>query len=400
MLHTSLLPIIYLSQFLDHLTLTIMLLWATCERRWLRSVVVEAAHTGGGRGGGGALRRMMRSSSSSTAAAVLGSSASTGRSFTAVPQQHKHPPTPLLLRNASTSSRTLLMHRSPPFSCKSAIPTRLGGRDCATSSHSFSAASRSSSSTLSHLRSFSSSSSKEEEEEPQPLVLWVMQDDFTVTESESDSSSSSEEFSSSSEDEDDSSSLEDARPPLVLMPQTITNATLVASADDIVQAVNRHYGDGDSQERFVGGMGEQDPGVWFAPATDDTLETDLLASSQSLELLGDAMERCRAERHGVPFSVHTAGVNVSDVHAVAQLKWHSVHVSLWAATPQDYERATGGGRRPDFGAVCGFIAEAVELGVPVEVAVLREHAGAARDLARSLGARQVHVYDRREEEDY
>jgi len=223
-----------------------------------------------------------------------------------------------------------------------------------------------------------------------------MLDDLLSPESDLSSSSSDEPSSSSDEDASSDEDVDDS-PPLVLMPQTITNSTLVASADEIVQAVNRHYGDGDSQERFVGGMGEQDPGVWFAPAT-DTLETDLLASPQSLELLGEAMERCRAERHGVPFSVHTAGVNVLDVHAVAQLKWNAVHVSLWAATPKDYARATGG--RQDFGAVCGFIAEAVELGVPVEVAVLREHAGAARDLARSLGARQVHVHDVQEEEDY
>lgn len=75
---------------------------------------------------------------------------------------------------------------------------------------------------------------------------------------------------------------------------------------------------------------------------------------------------------------------------MAQLKWESVQVSLWAANPSDYEKVTG---RDDFGIVCGFIAEATDLGIPIEVGVLRRYAGPARDLATSLGARHVHIYE-------
>jgi hypothetical protein len=46
-----------------------------------------------------------------------------------------------------------------------------------------------------------------------------------------------------------------------------------------------------------------------------------------------------------------------------------------------------------FGAACGFVADAAERGFPVEVWVHAQYAGPARELALSLGARHVHVYD-------
>ena len=156
--------------------------------------------------------------------------------------------------------------------------------------------------------------------------------------------------------------------------------------ESIIEAVNRYY---TSSAQFVGGMGEQDPGVWFAPG--DTRTQDLLADATTLQLLEDAMEACRSERHGVPFAVYTSGVHVVDMEAVAALRWDSVQVSLWAATPNDYNKCTGG--RNDFAQVCGFIAQASEMNVPVEVGVLRQYAGPASSLALSLGARHVHVYD-------
>jgi len=228
------------------------------------------------------------------------------------------------------------------------------------------------------LRSFSSKPSIASSK-PEPLILWVVNgEDYDEEEEEETSSSSSSDSSEDSEDDDDDS-------PLVLLPPTLINTQLVDSVEGVVYAVNQYYGA--NQEHFVGGMGENDPGVWFAP-----LDQDLLVSS--LDLLRDSMEACRQQRHGVPFSVYTTGVNV-DAAAVAALKWDSVQVSLWAASPADYQASTG---RDDFGAVCGFIAEASDLGVPVEVGVLKQYAGAARDLATSLGARQVHVYSYEEQE--
>jgi hypothetical protein len=184
-------------------------------------------------------------------------------------------------------------------------------------------------------------------ESPEPLILKLVSPD--------DNSSSSSEGDGGSR-------------PLVLMPPSVTNTFLVNSVESIIEAVNRYY---TSSAQFVGGMGEQDPGVWFAPE--------------------DAMEACRSERHGVPFAVYTSGVHVVDMEAVAALRWDSVQVSLWAATPNDYNKCTGG--RNDFAQVCGFIAQASEMNVPVEVGVLRQYAGPASSLALSLGARHVHVYD-------
>lgn len=203
---------------------------------------------------------------------------------------------------------------------------------------------------------------------------------FTDEDNESSSSSSS---SDSSDDDDD-----ELHTLVLIPPSNLTNTTFVESIDEVVEVVNRRY----NSKHFVGGMGEGDPGVWFAPASDTV---DLLADSKTLELLGTSMERCRQERHGVPFNVYTSGINV-DPAAVAALKWDSVQVSLWAATPADYAKCTGRHGPDDsnlFGAVCGFIAEASDLGLPVEVSVLKQYAGPARDLASSLGARHVHVYE-------
>jgi len=226
---------------------------------------------------------------------------------------------------------------------------------------------------------------------PQPLILWVVTDDdgedLDSSEEEDEDSVSSSSSSESSSDDD--SEYDDDAHSLVLMPPNLTNTTFVESAEGVVEAVNRHY----SSSQFVGGTGKEDPGVWFAPFSETV---DVLANAQTLELMETSMARSREERaHGVPFHVYTSGVNV-DAAAVAALKWDSVQVSLWAATPTDYAKCTGGRNSDEFAAVCGFIAEASDLGVPVEVGVLKPYANRARDLASSLGARQVHVY---EEED-
>lgn len=121
---------------------------------------------------------------------------------------------------------------------------------------------------------------------PNPLILWVINTHSNDEEAEDDEDESDEE------DDDD---MNEAGT-LLLMPNVLTNTSFVTSVDEIVNTVNQHY-DGDSTHRFVGGMGESDPGVWFATmsGTEDVLVED------NLGMLGEAMELCRQNRHGVPF---------------------------------------------------------------------------------------------------
>ena len=207
---------------------------------------------------------------------------------------------------------------------------------------------------------------------PDPLVLLII-GDWIDHDSDGDEDENRKEY------------------PLVLMPNLLTtnNTVPVETVDDIVDAVNQHYS---ACSQFVGGMGEQDPGVWFAPIASSVHKDDDVLGAATLPLLRDAMQACREERHGVPFSVYTSGVQIADAVTVASLRFHSVQVSLWAASPVDYGHCTG---RPHavFSEVCGFVAHASECGVPVEVGVLRPYAEPARALALSLGARHVHVYD-------
>lgn len=142
--------------------------------------------------------------------------------------------------------------------------------------------------------------------------------------------------------------------------------------------VNEHY----ESSHFVGGMGESDPGVWFAGVGEDALA---MAS-----LVQETIELVQIERHGVPFGLYTSGLITPDM-ALAEIGLDILQVSLFAATPADYQAATGHSPKA-FGQVCGFVSEAAEQGLAVEVGVLAKHAPAARDLALALGARNVHVY--------
>jgi hypothetical protein len=183
------------------------------------------------------------------------------------------------------------------------------------------------------------------------------------------------------------------------------NGVLVVTAEDALDRVNAHYGADDSgredssssdYQQFVGGMGESDPGVWFAAAS-GTSQGDALAQA---ELIAEAIHAVKEVRHGVPIGVYTTGW-ISDADDLT-VPWADLlrgvvdclQVSLHASTPQQYHKSTGltdpGEATKAFGTVCGFIAEAVEQGFPVEAWVRSEFAGPSRDLALSLGARQVH----------
>lgn len=172
----------------------------------------------------------------------------------------------------------------------------------------------------------------------------------------------------------------------LLLPVTPpTNPTWITNPTQVQELVNQHY---ESDAHFVGGMGESDPGVWFA-TTATTASTDVL--DHAADILQPGIAAVKEERHGVPFGVYTTGIV-----SVHDIPWNEIglscmQVSLFAGSPDRYKAATGLDAA-QFGQVCGFIADAAEQGIAVEVGVLSSDVGPASDLARSLGAQQVHVY--------
>lgn len=175
--------------------------------------------------------------------------------------------------------------------------------------------------------------------------------------------------------------------PTGLIPSTNRFGALIESTEQVLERVATHYA---SSENFVGGMGESDPGVWFAAASGTALGDAL----ESAELIQQSVELVKEERHGVPFGIYTTGLVTSTV-PLTDLDVDCIQVSLFAATPKEYELATGLSKNDAskaFGTVCGFLVDAVEQGISVEVGVKQEFATTARDLALSLGARYVHVY--------
>jgi hypothetical protein len=206
-------------------------------------------------------------------------------------------------------------------------------------------------------------------------------------------------------------------PPLLPGNSGSRSGILVETARDALDRVNDHYGGpGEEEEdsssaaannyQFVGGMGESDPGVWFAAASGDSTG-DALLHPPHAALVAESIRAVKEVRHGVPFGVYTTGLAL-DAEAgsgsSAFPPWQDLlggglvdclHVSLHGATPQQYQRSTGladpGEAAKAFGAVCGFVADAADRGFAVEAWVRGEFAGPGRDLALSLGAREVHV---------
>jgi len=176
------------------------------------------------------------------------------------------------------------------------------------------------------------------------------------------------------------------RPPLLLPYGIDLEEDSVSSVDEAIEKIHNHYSSGDN---FVGGMGESDLGVILAAPSSDIL--DLSESAISL------MEQVKAERHGVPFYLATTGIPGD---AVDWETWggsggklvEAWLVSLYAASPPYYKAETGGDASPAaFGQVCQFLIEAAEHGMAVEATVAPSRAAAGRELALSLGARQVHT---------
>jgi hypothetical protein len=178
-------------------------------------------------------------------------------------------------------------------------------------------------------------------------------------------------------------------PPRILMPKFDENKKMIVSSpNDVMNAVDEHYSLSSDSQQFVGGMGEQDLGVWFASSSLDPLN--------HYKLIHEAIGQVKQYRHGVPFGAYTSGVNISsDVPPLQEIGLDSVQVSLIAANPNDYAEATGLSSTEAtkaFGQVCGYCVTLHESGFPYQVAILQDYASSARNLAKSLGAVDTHVY--------
>lgn len=184
--------------------------------------------------------------------------------------------------------------------------------------------------------------------------------------------------------DDDDSEQSHPTSKLLLPTQMPRSHTIFRNKSDVINLIHQHY---QAEHQFVGGMGESDLGVWFASASSvkDTLEFDLL--------LQECIQAIKEERHGVPFGAYTTGLLMEPPHIpLTEIGLDWIQVSLWAGNPVTYQQKTGLDPQA-FAKVCGFIATAAEQGMAVEVGVLASaDVGAARDLALSLGAREVHVY--------
>jgi hypothetical protein len=211
-------------------------------------------------------------------------------------------------------------------------------------------------------------------------------------------------------------------------PSNESNARIrmVQSVEDIVQAVNQHYhiddetyvtSDGTTttstattatistnamsqQQQFVGGMGEQDLGVYFVSVPTYNTSLSSFVYNDPLvtytDLVRDGVSAVKEIRHGVPFGVYTSGI-MTDIPLLDEFDIDTYEVSLFGSNPNEYDRCTTGrprhGTKSDFHHVCHFMATATEsYQVNVEAAVIQSHAKDARQLALSLGARDVHVY--------
>jgi hypothetical protein len=162
---------------------------------------------------------------------------------------------------------------------------------------------------------------------------------------------------------------------------------IVTTVDEIVQAVDEHYQAEDASEQFVGGMGEKDLGVWFAPLPLKYHLNDPLLFSP---LIRDSVAAVRERRHGVPFGLYTTGCIFDQEVSPPEMEIDTVEVSLFGTNQKQYKHCTG---RKDFISVCSYIGLTMDQGLLVDASVAKEYASAARDFAKALGVRRVHVYE-------
>ena len=176
--------------------------------------------------------------------------------------------------------------------------------------------------------------------------------------------------------------------PRLLLPDSAPPPTpIITDASMALDLVSQHY---ESEAQFVGGMGESDLGVWFATGGGDNASKDTLDYAP---LIQEIIAAVKQERHGVPFGAYTTGiVSSSSLLPVSEIGLSVLQVSMMAGTPDAYNRVTGLDGKL-FLQVCGFIADAAEQGMAVQVGLLKAEAGGARDLALSLGAQHVEIYE-------
>jgi hypothetical protein len=174
---------------------------------------------------------------------------------------------------------------------------------------------------------------------------------------------------------------------------------------DSVKEVMKQGGDSALPPKLnqVVGMGENDEGVWFMPYPKSVMTP--VEPLLQWELIRDTIALIKARRHGIPFGVYTSGIlpdsemmNVAtELKSKVGLK-HCI-VTLGCSNPPAYGKyiyhPSCGVDSPQraFQSVCSFIAVAAESGFPIEAAVLEgSDAGAASELAKSLGAVEVHTF--------
>lgn len=194
--------------------------------------------------------------------------------------------------------------------------------------------------------------------------------------------------------------------PLILSPiskeiqnkaETIRTGS-ASTENDFVQSVTseieKHYAI-ENSEQFVGGMGENDGGVWMVSGgTGDTLDY--------WEVIREIIKEVKENRHGIPFGLYTSGLSSAPESIYSELKTEiglsSIQVSLLSHAPDKYASLRKmqdiSQAQKDFGQVCNFVVNAAESGFPVVAAVAGgEHAKGASELAKALGAVDIVVYD-------
>lgn len=170
---------------------------------------------------------------------------------------------------------------------------------------------------------------------------------------------------------------------------------------DISAIVESHY-TLDNGNQFVGGMGENDGGVWFvADCNSSTCSGDGCDDTLDYwEHIRDVISSIKQNRHGIPFGIYTSGI-IKDKDIANDLKGNlgisSVQVTLGSGDPVSYGQVVGiegSSANSAFGEVCNFIVSSAESGFPVTAAVAGgKHTGPGSELAKALGAVNVVVYD-------
>jgi hypothetical protein len=161
---------------------------------------------------------------------------------------------------------------------------------------------------------------------------------------------------------------------------------------DMADIIDAHYAL-EGKDQFVGGMGENDGGVWFV-SNDHCVET-----LDYWEQIRDVIVATKEKRHGIPFGVYSSGIMKDRITDLKQkIGISSIQVTLGSGDPNSYgevvQSRNGLSSAAAFGQVCQFIAESSESGFPVTAAVAGgKHAAPGSELAKALGAIDVVVYD-------